>query len=676
MDICLIALGTRPGVGLAAVAFLALAALLALHLRLRRATTRIAQREAETHKLLEQSSDAIFILDRERNFVDLNSPACELVGYPREHLLTTNFKTVLAAEQGGHHPLRSDELDGKPLLMQRVLQRKDGSVLTVEMSVSRSLNGRLLVIARDITQRLETEDALRRSEALKSTLLNAALDAVVTTDEAGRIIDFNNAAQRLFGYSRSKAVHCNLVDLLVLTGSGEGLEVGPVPFESSVQRLLDRRTELPAVRADGTLFPAEVTIARVLVDEGFLFAVYVRDVTDQLQAHQELLKTEEHVRQLQRIEAVGRLAGGIAHDFNNLLTAILGYSQQLAVSIGADSPLRPNVDEIHRAGERAATLTRQLLAFSRKQTLEPRLLDVNDVIRGMTSLLRSLLGEETELREELMAEPAPVQADRGQLEQIVLNLAVNARDAMPGGGVLTLRTERLDVAPDEPLPDAHVAAGRYVLLQVIDTGIGMDRETQEHAFDPYFSTKEEGRGTGLGLSMVYGFVKQSGGYVYLSSAPSAGTTFRVYFPYIEGAAVAPEEQARPGDHGRRRIETILVAEDNSQVLGLLCTVLQAAGYRVLQAGNGKEALDKATAHDGPIHALVTDLVMPGMSGRELARKVRELRPDTRVLFVSGYAGDELGDRVEPGEALLLKPFNPQELTRRIDELLAGAAGGA
>jgi nitrogen-specific signal transduction histidine kinase len=414
----------------------------------------------------------------------------------------------------------------------------------------------------------------------------------------------------------------------------------------------------------------------VLVDEGFLFAVYVRDVTDQLQAHQELLKTEEHVRQLQRIEAVGRLAGGIAHDFNNLLTAILGYSQQLAVSIGADSPLRPNVDEIHRAGERAATLTRQLLAFSRKQTLEPRLLDVNDVIRGMTSLLRSLLGEETELREELMAEPAPVQADRGQLEQIVLNLAVNARDAMPGGGVLTLRTERLDVAPDEPLPDAHVAAGRYVLLQVIDTGIGMDRETQEHAFDPYFSTKEEGRGTGLGLSMVYGFVKQSGGYVYLSSAPSAGTTFRVYFPYIEGAAVAPEEQARPGDHGRRRIETILVAEDNSQVLGLLCTVLQAAGYRVLQAGNGKEALDKATAHDGPIHALVTDLVMPGMSGRELARKVRELRPDTRVLFVSGYAGDELGDRVEPGEALLLKPFNPQELTRRIDELLAGAAGGA
>jgi signal transduction histidine kinase len=388
-------------------------------------------------------------------------------------------------------------------------------------------------------------------------------------------------------------------------------------------------------------------------------------------AEEALRRSEEQLRQSQKLEAIGRLAGGIAHDFNNYLGVIIGYSELLTERLGPAHALRKNAGMVKDAALRAAALTRQLLAFSRKQVLEPRVLDLNAVVIEVSKMLRPLIGEGIEL----VVAPDPalgnVKADPAQIDQIIMNLAVNARDAMPEGGKLTIETANVEL--DEAYASQHAKAlpGPYVMLAVTDTGIGMDKETQARIFEPFFTTKEKDKGTGLGLATVYGIVKQSGGYIWVYSEVGRGTTFKIYLPRLE-APVQKVEVRAPSLHVKGS-ETILVAEDQEMLLELAREFLVDAGYTVLEASNGAQAIDISQRHQSPIDLLMTDAVMPGMSGRELARHLQSQRPELKVLYVSGYADDAVfpNGLLEPGTAFLPKPYAREALLLKLREVLTG-----
>jgi signal transduction histidine kinase len=423
-------------------------------------------------------------------------------------------------------------------------------------------------------------------------------------------------------------------------------------------------------RKDGTLYEAEAVISPVRDASGRIvnFVAVERDVT-----RERLL--EEQVRQSQKIEAVGRLAGGVAHDFNNLLTIITGYSQLALERLKPEDPVAAHIGEVKKAADRAASLTRQLLAFSRRQVLAPQILDLNTVVANMDKMLRRLIGEDIELETRLAPDLDRVKADPGQIEQVILNLAVNARDAMPRGGRLTIETTNFVL--NENYAQAHfpIRPGNYVMLAVTDTGTGMSPETLEHIFEPFFTTKEQGKGTGLGLAMVYGIVKQSGGYIYVYSELEHGTSFKIYLPKAEVKGEAQEAGPAEG-HAARGVETILVVEDEASVRDLVKGVLERQGYSVLEARDGLEALEVCERHSGPIDLTLTDVVMPQMSGKELAARLKEKYPEMKVIFMSGYTEDSaIRSRIlEKSAAFVQKPFGPEALARRVREVLDGAPG--
>jgi nitrogen-specific signal transduction histidine kinase/CheY-like chemotaxis protein len=381
-------------------------------------------------------------------------------------------------------------------------------------------------------------------------------------------------------------------------------------------------------------------------------------------------KAEEQLRLAQRMEAVGRLAGGVAHDFNNLLTIIGGYGDLLRDAVSSDATLKSHLDTLMGAAGRAATLTRQLLAFGRKQVLEARIVSLNDIVSEMEGLLRRLLGADIELVTELDPSLRNVKVDPGQIEQVIMNLAVNARDAMPGGGRLVLHTGEAVLDDANGGSRFRVEPGPYVMLCVGDTGHGMDAETTERIFEPFFTTKAKDKGTGLGLSTVYGIVKQSGGYIYVDSRPGKGTTFKIYLPQVDGKiedqAIVAESSARAGGS-----ETVLVVEDEEGIRDLVREVLALNGYTVIAAGDAREALRMATGHRGRIDLLLTDVVMPGMSGRELVGHLRSIRPDTKILYMSGYTADGVlrQDILDAEASFLQKPFTPDGLLAKAREVL-------
>jgi PAS domain S-box-containing protein len=424
-------------------------------------------------------------------------------------------------------------------------------------------------------------------------------------------------------------------------------------------------------RRDGAAYEQEVTVSTVrgLPGAALGYVAVLRDTTKEV-------ALEAQFRQAQKMEAVGRLAGGVAHDFNNLLTAILGYSQILLGELAREAPMRAELEQIFDAGRRAAALTKQLLAFSRKQVLEPRVLDLNALVRDMDSMLRRLIGEDVELVIDLAPALAAVRADPGQTEQVVMNLAVNARDAMPRGGRLTIATA--NAALDEArAAELGARPGAWVTLAVLDTGSGMDAETRRHLFEPFFTTKAPGKGTGLGLSTVYGIVEQSGGRIAVESEPGRGSAFTIFLPAAEGAPAPAEPRPAPPCTARGT-ETILVVEDEDAVRELARRTLAAAGYAVLAARHGPEAIVACERHEGPIHLLLTDVVMPHMSGGELAERLAALRPHMKVLFMSGYSesGSFTRRMLERPGGFLGKPFTAEALAARVREVLDQGRGAA
>ena len=392
-----------------------------------------------------------------------------------------------------------------------------------------------------------------------------------------------------------------------------------------------------------------------------------QDITD-------VRSLEEQLRHSQKLEAVGQLAGGIAHDFNNLLTAINGYCDLILEDLPDQDPIHPDLMEIRRAGERAATLTRQLLAFSRKQVLEPRVINLNIIVQGMDNMLRRLLGEDIKLHMHFEPNLGLVRADPGQLEQVILNLTVNARDAMPKGGELTIETSNAVLDEDYASTHESVVPGFYTLLAVSDTGCGMDSETQAHVFEPFFTTKNPGKGTGLGLSMVYGIVKQSGGSIWVYSEPNQGSTFKIYLPALQEAQ-APDASEELPEERAKGSETVLVVEDENAVRSFTSMVLKRSGYQVIEASNGEEALSLSRGHDGEIQLLLTDMVMPGMGGRQVAEALETQRPAIRVLYVSGYTEHASAKRGSLGSDLpfLQKPFTIESLLRKVRQVLDAPA---
>jgi nitrogen-specific signal transduction histidine kinase len=387
-------------------------------------------------------------------------------------------------------------------------------------------------------------------------------------------------------------------------------------------------------------------------------------------------KLEEQLQQSQKIEAIGRLAGGIAHDFNNLLTAIRGYSDLLLLRIDSSSPLRRDVEEIQKAGERAASLTRQLLAFSRKQVLQPKVLDLNAVVAGMDGMVRRLIGEDIDLVTVLKPGLWNVQADPGQVEQVIMNLVVNSRDAMPQGGKVTIETSNEELDDRYVRRHAVVKPGEYVRLSISDTGLGMDEVTKSRLFEPFYTTKEKGKGTGLGLSTVYGIVKQSGGYIWVYSETGKGAAFKVYFPRFRGATAEARREGTSGSafYGR---ETVLVVEDEEVVRALVRGILEGNGYTVLTASDGVEAQKVGRSHKTPIHLIVTDVVMPKMGGREAAETLAQHLPGVKVLYMSGYTNDAIvrHGMIESGIPFLEKPFTPDALLRKVHQLLGPSGEG-
>ena len=504
--------------------------------------------------------------------------------------------------------------------------------------------------------------ALRASEAGYETLVQHAPVGIYRSSSEGRFLSVNAALVRMLGYDSP-------AELLRLDMARD---VYADPAER--RRLLERDTytdheydEVEATwkRKDGRPLTVQLSVRAVRNADRQVeyYETFVRDVSEQRRLQQQLVQS-------QKMEAVGRLAGGIAHDFNNLLTVITSYCDLLLEDLGGDDPKREDVEQVRKAADGAAALTRQLLAFSRQQVIAPRVVNLSAVVAGVEKMLRRVIGEDVDLVTVLDPGVGSVRADIGQLEQVLMNLAVNARDAMPTGGKLTIETANVAHDPHYARERAAAPVSRFVMLAVSDTGVGMDEATKARIFEPFFTTKEPGKGTGLGLATVYGIVQQAGGFIWVYSEPGRGTTFKIYLPRVDAAAEDAGASTAPADLPRGT-ETVLVAEDEAAVRAVTREVLERQGYVVLEAPHGAAALDIAAQHRGPIQLLVTDVVMPGLSGRQLADQLAQLRPSMKVLYVSGYGENAVVHHgiLEPGVAYLQKPFTPETLARRVRDAL-------
>ena len=531
------------------------------------------------------------------------------------------------------------------------------------------LEQRIKDLQEEVSAHQQTEKTLQIQKAYLEQLLECAPEGIALADKDHRIIRANAQFSRLFGYAPEETIGRIVDDLIAPPGRFD--EASDITIR--VGRGETVRVETVRRKKDGSPVFVELMAAPVWVSDEHVadYASY-RDITERKRSEKELAGLQEQLRQSQKMEAIGRLAGGIAHDFNNLLTVIKGYADLSLLHLKEGDPLWGHIKEIDRASERAKDLTRQLLAFSRRQILQVKVLNLNSLVLDLEKMLHRILGEDIQLLTVLSEDLGKVRIDPGEIEQVIMNLAVNARDAMSSGGRLTIETENVELDEDYARAHLGVTPGPYVMLSVSDTGVGMSREVQEKAFEPFFTTKE--KGTGFGLSTVYGIVKQSGGNIWIYSEPGQGTTFKIYLPKVEGAL---DPLQRRGDSAslREGTEVVLLVEDEAPVLDLVAHFLRHQGYAVLEAADGEQALRIAEAQGKErIHLLLTDVVMPKMSGKELADRLKSLRPDLKVLFISGYTDNAIvrHGMLDAGVNFLQKPFSVATLGQKIRGALDGA----
>jgi two-component system, cell cycle sensor histidine kinase and response regulator CckA len=575
------------------------------------------------------------------------------------------------AQREGHYEFESWHL------------RKDGSKFPVwiQFTALRDRAGRLIgqaVHLLDLTEQHRIVAAGAASEERYRVIAEAASDAIITIDTQSRILMTNPAVERVFGYRSEELIGQSLTVLMPEYLRHVHRAAVKRYLETGVRHLNWSAVELPGLHKEGHEVPVEISFGESKGPGGHTFTAIIRDLSDRRAAEAALRRTEQQLLQAQKMDAVGRLAGGIAHDFNNILTIVLGTVDDLLRHHPPGSADHEDLAAMKEAADRGAALTGQLLAFSRRQVVQPVEVDLNRAVRRTESLLRRLLGEQIEIVLSLEGGLGTCKADPTQMEQVVLNLALNARDAMPEGGTLRVETSNVTVDGDYASTHLGLEPGPYVMLAVTDTGHGMDPITKAQIFEPFFTTKEEGKGTGLGLATVYGIVKQAGGSIYVYSEPGHGSTFKVYLPSVTPQAVAaqPAVAGAPTAVGGA---VVLLAEDRPDVRRFTARVLRESGYEVLEAEGGESALALAREYAGPIQVLLTDAVMPHMSGRVLAEQLRTMRPGIKVVFMSGYTDDAVRERnvVAPGITFLQKPFTPARLTAAIRSVLeAGSEAGA
>ena len=613
--------------------------------------------------------DIVLLLDEGGRVQRANRAAVTVLGLEFPQLIGKPYREVLQG-LGEARPDYPQQESGK-WPQGNLEESRSGKVFDLASTPLQDPRGVLrgcVLVIRDITERKRAEEALRDREERLKLLLDSTAEAIYGLDREGNCTFCNPACLRLLGYQRPEELLRNNMHALTHHTRPNGT---PYPEQECHIYQAFRKGETTHVddemlwRADGTSFAAEYWSHPVRRDGELVGSVVTfLDISERR-------GLEEQFRQSQKMEAVGRLAGGIAHDFNNMLTVIKGYSELLLEEVGStDGRLRRAASEIYKAADRATTLTRQLLAFSRRQVLEPKLFDLNEVVADMEQMLERLIGEDIQLVSIRSSGLGQVKADPGQIEQVILNLVVNARDAMPQGGKLTIETANVEL--DEDYARTHVAVqpSAHVMLGVSDSGCGMDAETQAHLFEPFFTTKKKGEGTRLGLATVYGIVKQSGGNMWVYSEPGQGATFKVYLPRVGEAAetIAPPTPVADSASG---VETILLVEDEKAVRELAARTLERNGYTVLAAGDAAEATQLAQRHRRRIHLLLTDVVMPEVNGRQLAQQLASLRPGIKVLYMSGYTDDAVVHHgvLEPGVAFLQKPFTAADLARKVRQTL-------
>jgi PAS domain S-box-containing protein len=615
--------------------------------------------------VVEDQTDLVCRFRPDSRLVFVNQAYCRFHGKTREQLMGTSFFPTLS-EQDREIPMHQfcSLTPAEPIqAYDSKIMLGDGKLVWQQCTVRALFDetGQITEfqgVIQDITRRKESEEALRLGEERFRVILHSVVDGVIVFDSAGAVTLFNPAAERVFGRLAAQVLNRPFRELLSPDDWSQFDE-----YLAHVGQDPPKMIEVSAVRSSGGMLPIDLAVSEVVRSGLHMRIVIVRDISERKQL-------EEQYRQAQKMEAVGRLAGGIAHDFNNLMQAILGYINLLDRRLAPGDPNHETVGHIQKSLAHASSLTGQLLAFSRKQVLKPKVVALNKIVADMNHLLERLLGETIQLKIEL-AQPVPwIRADPGQIEQMILNLAINARDAMAQGGTLGIQTANVTFFEAKAFSSGHLPPGDYVRLSISDTGCGMSAEVRAHLFEPFFTTKETGKGTGLGLCNVYGVVKQTGGDITVVSTVGTGSTFHVYLPRFEAQPDEEEstQMAPAGDGGN---ETVLLVEDEELVRMMLVEVLKAAGYSVLDARHGEDALALADKFHDPIDLLVTDMTMPGFSGSELARRLGETRPAMRVLFISGYTDQETAQwgKINQPIHFLQKPFHPDAFLSRARQIL-------
>jgi len=656
--------------GLVALVFLFDLYTIYQHLLIHRIRKDLVEREELFQLISENAADMIAIVDMDGRRIFNSLSYQTVVGYSPEELQAFSAFEQIHPDDRERVKNAADEArrSGIGKTLEYRLRHKNGTWLVLESTCSVIHNGngepeKLVIVNRNITERKRAEEALRRSEADFRSVVEDAPYGIYRASITGRFLQVNPALQKMLCYEDRQDLMRKDVATDIFEHKAEYQRLTEIL--SRTEEIKDMEMEWK--RQDGTPITVRCSGRSVNDENGVpaYFEVFAEDVTEKR-------VLEKQLRMAQKMEAIGRLSGGIAHDFNNLLGVIIGYSRVLKRQLGENNALLEHALEIEKAGQRAASLTKQLLAFSRQQVLTPAVLSLNTLATDMEKMLPRLLGEDIEVSLVLDPELGNVKADQGQIEQVIMNLAVNARDAMPSGGKLKIQTA--NVVLDQTYTRNHPGskAGDFVMLGVTDTGTGMDTATLAHMFEPFFTTKERGKGTGLGLATVYGIVKQSGGYISVESFPGRGASFEIYLPRYEGQ---PAAEPQPIEHAENLggTESILLAEDSESLRKLAQTNLESAGFHVLSASSGEEALEIATRHGSTFDLLLTDVVMPGMNGRVLAEQLLPRHPGMKVLYMSGYTDSFIAGHgvLEPGTHLLHKPFTEEILIRKVREVLDG-----